>query len=286
MRKIKFLFAFFITVILLISTSATIYADMGPKDELTIYVENPPNEVYYLDLLTKDSKEYNNFHKEGEREALDPKILEFLYSYKSEGWLPAFTEGTGLPMWGELMGKADGDRMVHKFGYVGLPDTYRIIIATESGNVTVSDIHTRKALQSSIRFDYSTGKTVVKPIFIIYLMQYGWTFSMTLLIEGIILLLFGFKLRDNWKVFVLTNFATQVLLTATVGIALIKSGTLSAHIIQFPIEIVILIIEVFVFYRFLVGHSNKRKIAYGIVANLVSWIGFFLLINYLVKFMI
>ena len=29
----------------------TAFADMGPKDQLTIKVENAPEELYYLDLL-------------------------------------------------------------------------------------------------------------------------------------------------------------------------------------------------------------------------------------------
>lgn len=271
---------------LLIVFSTTAYADMGPKDELIVYVKNAPKEVYYLDLLTKNSSSYNNFHEEGGKEALDKNMLELLYSYKSEGWMPALTEGTGVPLWGSLTGKADGEHMVHQFGYVGLPDTYRIIIVTQSGNVTVSDVFTRKALQSSISFDYATGKAVVPSIIILHLKQFGWTFSITLLIEGFILLLFGFKLRDNWKIFLLTNFITQILLTATVGVMLIKSGTTSAHLVQFPVEIAILIIEVFVYKRFLVGNSNSRKVNYGIVANLISWIGAFLLINYLFEFLV
>ena len=286
MKRIKLLHTVLISCILLICISTRIYGDMGPKDKLTVYVENPPKEAYYLDLLTENSRSYNNFYQNGEREALDKEMVELLYSYKKEGWMPALTEGTGVPMWGSLIGKADGNRSVHTFGYVGVPDIYRIIIVTKSGNVTVSGIYSRKALQSSISFDYATGKAVVPPIFFLYILQFGWTFSITLLIEGIILLLFGFKLKSNWKVFVSINFITQVFLTATVGIALIKSGTFLAHFIQFPVELAILIIEVLVYKRFLVGNSNKRKITYGIVANLISWIGAFFLINDLFQFLL
>ncbi len=63
-------------------------------------------------------------------------------------------------MWGNLIGEADSERMVHKFGYVGVPDTYRIILVTKSGNVSVSKVYTREALQSSITFDYATGKAL------------------------------------------------------------------------------------------------------------------------------
>jgi len=164
-------------------------------------VENPPNEVYYLDLLTQSSSSYNNFHEAGEREALDKKMVALLYSYGNEGWMPGLVESTGVPMWGKLIGKADSERMVHKFGYVGVPDTYRIILVTKSGNVSVSNVYTREALQSSITFDYATGKAVVPSILLLYFLQFGWTFVTTLFAEGAILCLFGFKLKENWKVF-------------------------------------------------------------------------------------
>ena len=44
----------------------------------------------------------------------------------------------------------------------------------------------------------------------------------TLVIEGVILLLFGFSLKKNWKAFLLVNIITQIFLTVTVGISLIK----------------------------------------------------------------
>ena len=43
-------------------------------------------------------------------------------------------------MWGNLVGTPYGNYMVHTFSYFGVPDTYRIIIVTESGTVTVSDV--------------------------------------------------------------------------------------------------------------------------------------------------
>lgn len=286
MERKKLLLTAFISCLFVIVLPTISYADMGPKDELTVYVENPPNQVYYLDLLTQKSSSYNNFHKDGEREALDEKMVELLYSYENEGWMPALVEGTGVPMWGNLIGEADSERMVHKFGYVGVPDTYRIILVTQSGNVSVSDVYTREALQSSVTFDYATGKAVVPSIFLIYFLQFGWTFVITLLIEGVILCLFGFKLKGNWKVFFLTNLLTQIVLTVTVGATLIKSGTFSAHLVQFPVETAILVFEVLVYKHFLVGNSNKRKVVYGIVANLVSWFGGFFLLNYLFQFLV
>ena len=268
-RKSVLALAFFLLLVLALPLTAS--ADMGPKDSLTVYVENPPSEPYYLDLLTQNSHPYDNFHNP-ERDTFNQEMLALLYSYESEGWLPAFTEGTGIPLFGKLTGEPDGDRMRHHFSYFGVPDTYRIIIVTESGKVSVSEAHTRRALQSSVTYDYATNKTTAPSIWTETALQFLITFSLTLLLEGIVLLLFRISLKENWKVFLLTNLVTQIVLTFTVGLALIKSGTILAILIQVPLEIIILSGETTA-YRFLLkGVSNKRKTAYGLVANLVSWI--------------
>lgn len=50
MRTQKNLFALFF-VFLLLSCLLVAHADMGPKDQLTVRLVNPPQEPYYLDLL-------------------------------------------------------------------------------------------------------------------------------------------------------------------------------------------------------------------------------------------
>ena len=168
--------------------------------------------------------------------------------------------------------------MVHTFSYFGLPKTYRIILVTQSGQVVVSEPHTRQALYSSVTFDCATGELNSPPIFAAYLVQFLSTFLPTLAIEGMILLLFGFSLRENWKVFLLVNLATQLFLTATLGATLVRQGPLSAYLIQLPVEIAILAVETLLYRRFFKGGSAGRRTAYGITANLASWgIGLLLL---------
>ena len=246
-------------------------ADTGSKDNLIIYVKNPPSEPYYLDLLTKNSGAYNGYY-ERNRETLDQEMIESLYSYKNEGWTPALAGGTELPMSGELTGKQTGNQMIHRFGYYGLPDTYRIIIVTESGKVSASDICTRVALQSSVTYDYASGKVTVPPVFLTYLFQFAVTFILTIVFEGIVLLIFRINLKENWKVFLIVNFITQIILTLTVGAALVNGGSNSAYSLQPLIEILILAGEAIAYRFFLTGTGNKRKVAYAVVANLTSWI--------------
>lgn len=248
----------------------TAYADMGPKDALTITVINPPSEPYYLDLLTNEitNNHYDNL-REG-RAKLDQNMLQQLYSGKDAGWWPAYAGGTGAPIFGSLTGTAKDNTMVHGFSYFGVPDTYRIIIVTQSGKVTVSDTRTRENLQSSVTFDYSTGHITEPPLWQALLLQFASTLIPTLVIEGLLLLAFGFKLRGNLLVFLLTNIITQSLLTLLTGAAQYKYGAMATIIVLLFAEFLILIAESVVYALLLKGRSRGRRVGYAITANIVS----------------
>jgi len=264
-------FSLLLALLILFAAALPVCADIGPKDKLTVIVNNPPQEKYYLDLLTQDASAYSNLTEE-ERAALDPQMVELLYSCREEGWLPALVEGTGVPMWGDLVGTPDGVQYRHVFGYVGLPQTCRIILVTESGKVVTSEAFTRSTLQSSVAINAETGSITTPMPAVAYLLQFLSTCLPTLLIEGLLLLLFGFSLRENWKTVLWVNLLTQLVLAFIAGAALLKQGTIAATLVQIPTEIGILIFESIVYCRLLKGHSKGRRILYGVTANLVTWI--------------
>ena len=268
-KNLKIMFMLLLLISILVPT--TVFADMGPKDDLTVYVKNPPKELYYLDLLTENTGNYANIPDE-KKDKLNKDMVKMLYSFKEDGWLPALVEGTNGPMWGKLTGDPDGDMMVHEFGYVGLPETYRIIIVTESGDISVSNTLTRKTLQGKVTYDFKTGMTEVPSTSRAYLSQFLFTCFFTLLIEGLLLVFFGFKLKENWKVFLITNVSTQIVLTATVGATLIRSGSLAAFMMQFPVELAILIFESIIFGLLLKGGTKMKRYGYGVAANIASWV--------------
>ena len=88
MNKLLKLFLLLFVVMISISSIMTVSADYGPKDQLSIYVRNSPDELYYLDLLTQNSSRYKNLHEE-ERAGLNQEMLQLLYSLEDDGWKPA-----------------------------------------------------------------------------------------------------------------------------------------------------------------------------------------------------
>ena len=80
--------------------AGTAFADSGPKPQLVVKVENGPEEPYYLDLV--ETGEGKNGLGPDELRALDQDMLEALLEAVPEGSRACVTQGTGVPIWGEL----------------------------------------------------------------------------------------------------------------------------------------------------------------------------------------
>lgn len=248
-------------------------ADMGPKPEINITVKNPPDEEYYLDLLIEGDADGNYYPNIKNGSAVyNDELLDLLRKNRETGWHLGITDGTGTPMSGKLTGVQDDSKMVHHFGYIGVPDQFKIIVVTKNGNVQISEVYNRHSFTSNLVYDYRKNSVRDRaPIVLAYLFQFVTTCIPTLIVEGILLLAFGFSSKQNWKKFLYVNLITQILLTATMGQALIKGGLLMAMIVQFIIELLILIGESTAYAFLLEGHGRGRRIGYGITANLCTW---------------
>jgi hypothetical protein len=259
-----------ISMLLFLSVAFTfpVHADMGPKPSLKIIVINPPNEVYYLDLLIKNPGTYDNL--QGKRDTFDRAMLQDLRSQEINGWFPALTNGTDGPLWGELIGVKQNEKMIHAFGYFGLPTHFRIITVSKSGAIHISDPIATTLFQTTIVYDMQSGKVKLPDVLSAYISQFVSTFIPTLLIEGLILFLFKLWSRKNLKIFLLVNFATQILMTLVAGTILLKSGMLAAMFVFLLIEPVIMVAEALIYRFTLEKGSKKRYLAYAIAANFAS----------------
>ncbi len=274
------------------------FADSGPKPHLTVRVKNAPQEPYYLDLLAEgewdaadgyDGIEWS--YSDEEAAALDQELLALLRASVPEGWHACTAEGSlGAPMYGDLYAESTdalGDPL-HSFGYLGVPSVYRIIIATESGKVWISDTLERKVLQCSATVDWADGtaeaeETTVTtpPVFVGYVLQFLATLVPTLVIEGVLLLLFGYSWKRNWRAFLFVNLVTQGLLALASSLLTIGNGASFWNYFFFliPAELVVLLVELYLYAGrgLLKGQSKPRAAAYAAAANLSSaLLGYFL----------
>ena len=265
------------------------FADSGPKPQLTVRVENAPQEPYYLDLLAEgdwnesgeSSYDGVDWSYHGKENTLDPALLTSLRDNVPTGWHACVAQGTtGAPIHGELYSEstdASGNDL-HVFGYHGVPSTYRIILVTQSGKVWLSDELERRVLQSSVTVhwaDNPESTTVTVPSTVTgYLLQFLATLVPTLLIEGALLLLFRYSWKKNWKVFLLVNVLTQGFLAVASVSVTAHSGVSAWYLFFFllPAELVVMLVEVFLYSGrgLLTGHSKGRAALYAVTANLAS----------------
>lgn len=257
--------------------TVTAFADMGPKPQLTVKVTHAPEEPYYLDLLAEGTygdadspfEGLSWSYTEEEMAALDQDLLQALRDAVPEGWHACTAEGpTGAPMWGDLYPDEMG---VHTFGYMGVPETYRILVVTQSGETWLSDAYTRKVLRSSVTVDWTAKTVTIPPIWTGYILQFLATFVPTILIEGVLLVLFGYSWKRSWKPFLLVNLVTQAGLALYLSTVILQHGISAWSLISLlPAEIVITLLEGGLYTRFLTEKSKGCAFFYGILANVFS----------------
>ncbi len=256
---------FFIAVVIFSMSAFTAFADMGSKPRVQIDIKNAPQEIYYLDLLY-DAGGFP-LHNSADREEYDEDMFMLLKNYNDNGWVPALAKGTSIPMWGSLEPDENGQ---HIFSYFGVPDEFKIIIVTESGEIKVSDTVTRKTMEISLTLDYNDMSYTSKPVWLAYIAQFAATCSITIIVEFIVLIMFFMARKANLKPFLQMNIITQLLLTAFMSTGFIYGGTISAYM-WFPvIELVIFIFEMWYSKKHFVGENDLMKLAYAFVANTAS----------------
>ena len=278
-------------------------ADSGPKAQLTVKVVNAPSEPYYLDLLEKGDYQGHTYgsgdgddtysgldwsYSEEEIAALDDELLDALRAAVPEGWHACTAQGTnGAPMWGDLIGSDAGGVRLHSFRYHGVPDTYRIIIVTKSGESWVSDTLHRATLQSSATVDWAKRTARAPSAATAYLLHFFCTLLPTLLFEGVLLLAFGYRSRRSLLVFLLVNLATQggfaLYLAVTVRNLGVSGWSLLFYI---PIEIIITAVELLCYRRLLTEKGRGRTVGYAVAANVCSATVGLLLIDPLWRFIV
>lgn len=111
----------------------------------------------------------------------------------------------------------------------------------------------------------TNGKLLSRSIYLV-----SMRVLLTLAIEGLIFLLFGFKRKNSWAIFLIINLITQGALNIW-----INSFTPTQGYIIFGLifgEIFILIAEIIAFLMFVKEHNSLRKVLYIFTANFISLI--------------
>ena len=266
----------FLLALSLLLLTVTALADTGPKSKLTVKVKNAPQELYYLDLLSMEGAPRHPSLTEEELAALDQELYSALLAAIPVGWHGCVSQGTdGAPIWGSLTPDENG---CHTFSNYGVPWTYRVLMVTKSGEVFLSEVQTRRMLQSSVTVYWAAKSLSAAPLWVGYALELLSTLVPTLLLEGLLLALLGLWNRRNLLVFLAANVVTQLAMFLILGTTALKEGVGFGYYLLFiPLELVILLAETVAYRRLFTGASKRRAAVYGISANLCSAVlGWFL----------
>lgn len=256
-------------LLVLILIPTVVLADVGPKPSITIRAINMPDSMCYMDLLVEVSNA-GDIDDEFLESEYNQNMVKILSSYYQEGWGPAVVNKERI-IFDDIRCKILDGECIKSFGYMP-PDKFKIIIVSEDGSVIISNIIEKKAFNSTVDFNYETGIAKERKVLQSTLLQFLITFSLTLLIEGLILLAFKFSLKKYWLVVLLVNFLTQILLTVAISLSMLAAGLLGAIFAFFMAEFIILIIEGVIFGVVLKQHKVGRRVLYALTANIVSFI--------------
>lgn len=270
-----------------------VFADFGPKPQLTVRVENAPEELYYLDILAEGPPSpYAEGSSGGlpkeERTALDQALLAALTAAVPEGWHCCVVQDTLI--WGNIVSDED----LFQFGY-GLPDVCRVLIVTKSGETFLSEPFDRQVLQSSATVDWGLKTVKTPPLWKGYAAQFLATFLPTLAIEGLLFLLFRLWSRRNALVFLGVNLVTQGGLALWTSVKTVRHGWLWTEMIGdalryfdpetllyrlrvfpfywlLPAEVLIFLVEMGLYMKFFRDCSKKRAALCALTGNLASFL--------------
>lgn len=249
-------------------TPSTAEADAGPKPSITVIAENMPGDLSYMDLLV-------DYECEGvderflDPEVYDRELVSMLAAYDKDGWNPVTICDGGL-VFGDIECVVEDGGCTMHYGYM-VPDRFKIIVVSKNGDTVVSNVIDRKLFESRVLFDYETGKAKEKAVMPSVAGQFAISLPLTLILEGMVLLLFGFSIRKNLVVFLAMNTFTQIILAAAVTVGMLLMGLFGAYLVYVMSEIVILILEGVVFGLALKEHGFGRRVVFSITANVVSF---------------
>lgn len=285
-KSMSFARVFFVLPLCLLCLISAVRADIGPKPEVTITVVNAPEGELYLDLLAQGEptdSPYPNSTAE-----CDPALLDRLRSLEGEGWVLAYTTGLArnAPVFGDVRPQENG---TWRFSYIGLPETFRVAAATADEARAAQLPYTRDFV-GNIVYDWQANAVrEATPPPLRFLTRLAATLIPTLVIEGAILWLSGFREKRSWLVFLAVNAATQAGLHLVTGAALAQAGW---HFLNYFLtiilqELVIWCAEAAAYAFLLRERSRARRVGYAFAANIASFVlGYFplhLLHSFLVR---
>ena len=288
----KIIFGLLLILCLMLPLFANVSkADTGPKPSIVINVKNAP-EDYFIALLEQDADDWGNigddqkkYFKENYPGEKEQQALDTLFAYDVDRWQMHITPTGAFAYRSAASG-------TYRFGYM-VPQIFRVIIVTLDGEIITSSAAKKKSFNAVYDYDVATGEIteIITESCWQYALNVIANYALTLSIEGILFVLFGFAVKKkNWLHFLIINTVTQIALNVWLVLT-VGNGWYWYDVFEglVTIEIGILIVEAVYYAITLRGKDNtpkrRRSLLYGLVANATSFLlGYMVLYNLWMKF--
>lgn len=242
----------------------TAYANSGPRPEITITVVNAPEGPLCLDLLTEGSPDDNSPY--GYEAIYDPELISNLRSLEGDGWtLSGHFTGTD-----STHPREDGTWLFHRDGF---SRPFRIAAATSESAQAVQAPYVPDETFINLIYDWETNTVrEATPSPLRFLARLASTLIPTLIIEGLIFWLLGFRAGRSWLVFFAVNIVTQTVmhLMFAWNIPIAGSHPFYYALLFIPSEVVICAVEAAAYALLLQEHDRSKRVKYAILANVIS----------------
>lgn len=262
--------------------------EMIPEPTLKVVVNGIETRDYWADLLVQDNGIYQTFKSEEVMEAVDK-----LAKYEDEdGFHPAMLKESSGPIYGRLRGVwIDEATFKHEFWGDGIPREFKVAMLTGEGNLIVSDVVKTYSYHSTVHFDIDSSSItndVVTDFGDIY-ETIPWVGILIIFIVRIIIGLLikvlvgnavGFKSDKSTKIMLKTNVITQSILNILL-LTQVFYGVKYALNILVVASIVITIVDMIVYGKYLDEHKKIARFKNALIANVASTAALYFLIYFI-----
>lgn len=286
--KKKLLIILCVTAILFILVPSLAYGDIGPKPSVIINFQGLKGETYYATLLSEVS-------------STGPYSM--VGSYEGD---VRYAEGEeGYEIWSKFVNYEDKDGYYFlqyhrdctetsefKWTYYP-PQRFKILMYfPEYDSFAASDVYERYAFDSYYKVDASNMELMPLSTFdgLKAVKNYDYTGEIisliariigTIAMEVVVALLFGYRTKNQLRLILITNIATQTILNILLNTVNYYQGGLAFLLSYVFAEIIVFTIEATLYCTFLTkdtkGKISKKGYAvlYALIANAVSfYLGF------------
>lgn len=261
MKIKKVLLVLVMALVIFISSNITVNADMGPKPSIYIDIVGIEGE-FVAAFAAKNVRGPNYDYEQWLESRGDSSEYHPIMEYKDE-------EGF---KWITRYYKCNGESEI-KFTYYA-PNEFKIIIYKDNELYKVTEATKMYAFRTYYKIDFSDEDIKMKNTYPYYkeVLEFILRLTITLAVEIGLYFLFRLHTKRNFKIVMIVNIATQLLLNIVINLSTFYQGELYALIILILCELVIFIVEP-ILYMILMRKKNKFLIAlYGLLANILTFI--------------